>query len=689
MNGINKINDPMKLIIIPLLIIFIMPIDLEGIDGKGLKQLPAKQFSYKDKDLPIEKRVEDLLSRMTLEEKVAQVTGSKVPNEEIVGIRGNKRLGIPAFEIEHGPYGFKGWFKANEPKSIGTYFPVSIAQASTWDPGIVEEITTAMGKEMRAAGGHANAGPAMNIIRDPRTGRSFEYFSEDPYLNGHIAVAYTKGLQSQKVMATLKHYICNNQEFGRGGLDVIVDERALHEIYLPGFKAAIQEGCAWIVMGAYNRLNGTYCCEHPYILTEILRKEWGFKGFVLSDWSGTHSTVGSANSGLDLEMPRERWYGKKLLKAVKSGQVSQETLNTMVGNILRGMFWVGAFDEKPSLDKNILNCTEHRLVARKASAKSMVLLKNESAVLPFNLKKIKKIAVIGPNGDYGPHYNNGEYNIHLLQGGGSARLEVKREKMVTPLAGIKSKVGGKVEVTYAPGCYAESGCGVIKAKYLRTPDGKKKGLLAKYYDNNNLKGKPVKTEIAENLFYSWISDLPIPEASHDGYDGKHFSVEWTGKIIPPKTRTYTFEVRNESGDAKLFINRRLVAHNERGNRTDWNDMGTIELKAGKEYDIRIEYVQMETKADVRVGWDYENETWLKEAVELAKKSDVVILTVGLSGNMGDTEAGDRKTLRLFPAQERLINEIARVNKNMAVVLMAGSAVAMDKWLDNVSSVLMI
>ena len=654
-----------------------------------------EQAPYKDPVLPIEQRVQDLVKRMTLTEKVVLATGGvetvaaiQVPGSTDQKYVAAERLHIPVFKIVHGPYGFKGKIKPDEPRVTGTYFPVSIAQAATWDTELVEAANAAMGAEMHAAGGHANAGPAMNIIRDPRTGRSFEYFTEDPYLNGQIAVAYTKGLQSQKVMANLKHYVANNQELGRGGLDVIVSERALREIYLPGFKAAIQEGGAWSVMGAYNKVNGLYCCANPWLLNEVLRNEWGFKGFVLSDWSRTPSTE-AANTGLDMEMPRERWYGKKLIAAVESGNVSQETIDTMASNILRGLFWTGAFDEKPSFDKSIVKSPEHLAVARQASASGMVLLKNERGVLPFDRSKIKKLAVIGPNGASGPHYNNGDYKPQLLQGGGSSRLGVSSEDMITPLEGIQSKVEKQIKVSYAPGCYAESGCGPIPAKYLRTPDGKNQGLLGRYYGNSELQGDPTQTKVAETLFYNWRGELPIPEEGLDRDDQKRFSVQWAGILTAPETREYTFEVRNESGRAKLYVDDKLIAHNDQGNRVDWNDMGRITLKAGKKYEIRVEYAKIGANADFRLGWDYENEAWLDEAVSLAKESDAVLLTVGLSGNMGETEAGDRKRLSLFPAQERLINAVANANPNTAVALIAGSAVTMDAWLGNAPSVLMV
>lgn len=638
---------------------------------------------YKNPKLDIENRVADLLDRMTLEEKCYQVVGNSVDyNQE--ALTANERLGIPPFIIVHGPFG--GKFKRTPTMQIGTYFPVSIAMAATWSEKMVEEITQAMGAEMNSWGGLANAGPAMNIIRDPRTGRSFEYFTEDPFLNGKITAAYTRGLQSQKVAVILKHYICNNQELNRHGLDIRVSERAMREIYMPGFKEAVINADAKIIMGAYNKVNGTYSCENDFILNQVLRDEWGFDGFVLSDWSGTHSTVDAANNGLDVEMPREKHYGAKLVEAVKSGEVSEETLNTMVSNILRVFFWTGAFDQDPMYETSILRSPEHLAVARKASAQSMVLLKNENAILPIDLKQHKKIAVIGPNGNYGKHFRNGQYHPGMLQGGGSSSLGTKKENMVTPFQGIQNNVGNDVEVVYAPGSYAESGCGNIPTRYLKTKDGEE-GMMATYFGNASFEGKPVKKEVTTELSRIWVGELDIPEAGVDIGDKSRFSIEFKSILTAPESRNYTFEVRNEAGFAQLFIDGELIAENKNGSRVYWNDMGSIQLEKGKEYELLVKFAKTGGKADLSIGWDYENVQYLEEAKKLASESDAVILTVGLSGQMGETEAGDRRRMGLYPAQENLINEIAKINANCAVVVVAGSAVTMENWLENVPSVL--
>ena len=648
-----------------------------------------EKLPYQNSKLKIEERINDLLPRMTLEEKVNYVTGGILSNNQ-ESINGIERLSIPDFVIAHGPFGMK-MRRRNKNGGItvdaGTYFPVSIAMAATWDIDKVKQITSTIGKEMNAVGAMSNAGPAMNIIRDPRTGRSFEYFTEDPFLNGQIAAAYTKGIQSEKIAAILKHYIVNNQELNRHKVDVQVSERALREIYFPGFETAIKDADAQVIMGAYNKVNGVHSCENDFTLNQVLRKEWGFSGFVLSDWSGTQSTVASANNGLDVEMPRPRWYGDKLLKAVKGNKVSEDVLNTMVKNVLRVVFWSGAFDQGPMYDKNIVRSKSHLEMARTASSDAMVLLKNENNTLPFNLNKIKNIAVIGPNGNYGGHFNNGKYDIGLFQGGGSAKIVSKQQNVITPFLGIKNNITKDVKVIYEPGCYAESGYGLIPTKYLSVDN--KEGIESSYYNNVGFKGAPFKKEVNKKLAYNWGRGLEIPEAGTAKNNDKYkFSVAFKSTLKVPATRDYSFEVRNESGNAKIFIDGKLIAENKKGSRIDWNNTGKIKLEKGKAYKLEVKYASFGGHiSNLRIGWDYENIQYLERAKIAAKNADAVVLTVGLSAKMGDIEAGDRRTLALPQSQQNLINEISKINKNVAVVLVAGSAVTMNSWLDNVPAIL--
>lgn len=314
-------------------------------------------------------------------------------------------------------------------------------------------------------------------------------------------------------------------------------------------------------------------------------------------------------------------------------------------------------------------------------------MKNDNNILPLDLNKNKKIAVIGPNGEYGNHFRGGDYHIGLLQGGGSASLGTKQENLITPFQGIVNNAGENAEVYYAPGCYAESGCGPIPLKYLKTPDGKNEGMLLSYFGNAKFEGEAIRQEVSTKHSYVWGEELDIPEAGTEMVDKSRFSIEFKAKLTAPASREYTFEVRNAAASAQLFIDGKLIVENTHGSPTFWNEMGNIKLEEGKEYDLLVKFAKTGRRADLSINWDYENLAYLEEAKKLAANSDAVILTVGLSGQMGDTEAGDRRRMELFPAQEKLINEITKINKNCVVVVVAGSAVTMDNWLENAPAVL--
>src|SRR5580704_2780452 len=352
--------------------------------------------SYKNPRLPVEQRVQDLLGRMTLQEKVAMLSGANwmqsVPND---------RLGIPSIKMADGPLGIRSWAGSSAQTNAmlskkpvtTTAFPAGIALAATWDTELVQGQGQAIGEEVEALGRDTILGPTVNINRTPLWGRNFEGYGEDPYLTSRLAVAYIKGVQGEGVIATVKHFAANNQEFERHRVNAVVDERALQEIYFPAFKAAVQEAGVWSVMSAYNKLNGVYCAENPAILKDVLQKQWNFKGFVVSDWGSTYSTVDTVNAGMDLEMPggdpMKDWLEKPKTVAagngggwlvpetvppdVSSGKISTATIDDNVGRMLRVMFISGQFDE-PHTATGEIDTPEQRALARKASTESIVLL---------------------------------------------------------------------------------------------------------------------------------------------------------------------------------------------------------------------------------------------------------------------------------------------------------------------------
>jgi beta-glucosidase len=419
-------------------------------------RLMAETPVYLNSEYPVSDRIEDLINRMTLEDKVGQLSGYGYsenefgdPNALTFGTPDNERLKIPGFKMGHGPHGIR----VGRDHSIkGTYFPVSIAMASTWEPDWPKKVGQAIAKELRAHDHHINLSPTVNIIRNPLGGRTFESYSEDPYLSAQMGVAFVKGNQSQKIISCAKHYVCNNQEHSRFDFNSIVDERPLHEIYLPAFKACIQDGGALTVMGAYNRLNGTFCCENKYILTDILKNAWNFQGFVLSDFGkAVHSTVESALAGLDVEMNSTKYFGDKLVQAVRSGQVPENVLDEMVRRVLVAKYWLGMFDGRTSFDDDLVHCQAHQDLSYTVATKAMVLLKNEG-VLPLDRSKISSLAVIGPNADRWLNYDEDKFPYYL-QGGGSARMYPFKGAVVSPLQGIRHKLDDEsIEISFSRGC---------------------------------------------------------------------------------------------------------------------------------------------------------------------------------------------------------------------------------------------
>ena len=398
--------------------------------------------SAQKEDAAAEAKIDQLIKKMTLEEKISMLHANS-----IFTTSGVARLGIPPLSTDDGPLGIReelksggGWTPANLTTDSATFFPNGSAIAATWNPSLANRYGIAIGEEARARGKNVLLAPAFNIARTPLCGRTYEYYSEDPYLNSQLAVAAVEGIQSQHVAACVKHFVLNNQETERGRINVEVSERALREIYLPAFKAAIEKGNAWTIMSAYNKVRGDYCSENNYLLNTILKGEWGFKGIVISDWGGTHSTVKAANNGLDVEMgsrpPYENYYfAKPLLDSVKAGKVSEKTIDDKAHRILWVLY-------KTSLSKNppagALNTPAHSKTVYDIASESIVLLKNDKHLLPLKTTAIKTIAVIGDNAT---HMN------HL--GGFGAGVKAKYE--ITPLQGLQNALGKSVEIKFAQG----------------------------------------------------------------------------------------------------------------------------------------------------------------------------------------------------------------------------------------------
>ena len=388
----------------------------------------------------ISAKISAIIGQLTLEEKIAMLHANG-----LFSSAGVQRLGIPDLTCDDGPLGVRedvkpGWGSANLTTDSATFFPNGSALAATWNPGLANRFGHDMGEEARARGKNIMLAPAFNITRTPLNGRTYEYYSEDPFLNARLAVAVVNGIQSQHVAACVKHYAVNNQEVDRGDINVEIDERTLREIYLPAFKASIVEANAWTIMSAYNKIRGAWCSENDYLLNKILKGEWKFKGAVISDWGGTHSTVAAANNGLDIEMGSGEHYNKyffadKLLDSVKAGKVSMQVIDNKVRRILWVMYHTSLSRNSPA---GSINTVAHSKTVYDIAAESIVLLKNEKHLLPLSLNAIKSIAVIG---------DNAVRTFHL--GGFGAGVKARYE--VTALAGLKDKTGGKVDINFAQG----------------------------------------------------------------------------------------------------------------------------------------------------------------------------------------------------------------------------------------------
>ncbi|MEP4095007.1 glycoside hydrolase family 3 C-terminal domain-containing protein [Reichenbachiella sp.] len=606
-------------------------------------------------DNQIEQKVDSILQLMTLKEKIDQISGvgfDTCPNE---------RLGIPTLRMTDGPVGIR-WDKA-------TALPAAISLASSWDDSLMYQVGQLLGKEAKARGRNFFLGPCVNIHRFPIGGRNFESFGEDPYLAGRIAIPYIQGVQSENVLACVKHFACNNQEWNRDDVNAVVGERALHEIYLPAFKAAVLEGKAWTVMTSYNKVNGKWTAENDYLLNEVLKKKWGFKGFVVSDWGAAHSTAGSALAGLDLEMPFGEYYNDSLInKALQTGEIKEELIDDKIRRLLRVRFEAGMFGPQEKQTEGIFHSNLHKQIAYEAAVNGIVLLKNESELLPIDTGKVRKIAVIGPNAAFA-----------RIGGGGSSK--VTPHYSVSPMEGLKNKLGNSVEISYALGAIIKNDVRIIENSFFENYNGKK-GLKAQYFGNINCEGEPSYTRTDTEVNYLWYYDAPYWDF-HGADDSNYFSVRWTGKIKAPKSGKYKFQVMHNDG-ARLTINGNVLINLWKDRRKSEIDEAVIYLEKGQVYDIQLDYYNNGGVSEIKLGWEIPDTDLIKEATELAKKSDLAILCIGLSDHF-EGEGRDREFL-ILENQDKLIKEVVKANSNTIVVIISGTPPILETWVDEVPAI---
>jgi beta-glucosidase len=617
-------------------------------------------------------RVDSLLRQLTLEEKVALLAGASmwttVPvQRSLEGVPD----GIPALKVTDGPNGARGGIFEGGTKAA--CFPVGIALAATWNTALIEEVGRALGQEVKTKGAQVLLAPTVNIHRSPLNGRNFECYSEDPYLTARIAVAYIRGLQEEGVGATIKHYVMNESEYQRQSMSSEVTERPLREIYLPPFKAATQEAGSWCVMSSYNRINGTYASENAYTLTEILRKDWGYQGLVMSDWFGTQSTAASVNAGQDLEMPGPaQWRGEKLVQAVRNGFVSENAVDASARRVLELLEKAGRF-ENPQLEpEQAVDRPEHRALIRRAGAEAAVLLKNEGGVLPLEASALQSVALIGPN-----------CKVARIQGGGSAG--VNPHYQVTPYEAITARLGEGVQAGFELGTSIHKMLPPVDPAQMGP-----EGMRVVFYNNLEATGDPVAEITTDRSVFFWLGEVA------PGVNPSQFSGRLTATIKPEVSGVYTFGLSGLCA-ARLRINGREVAENWTNFRPimifmgdeAYEVTGEIELEAGEEYQLDMNFRKSGDPrpfSGLRVGMlPPIPADSIQRAVRLAAESDVALIFAGFSSEW-ESEGFDRKNMELPGGQDELIARVAEANPRTVVVLNTGSPIDMP-WLDKVAAVL--
>jgi beta-glucosidase len=655
---------------------------------------------YEDPSRPVDERVEDLLSRMTLEEKLEQLRSSfefatvgnlsillrNLPPEEGVRLANEiqakliegTRLGIPAIIHDECLHGCMAKYS--------TQFPQAIALAATWDPDLVYKVAKAIAKETRARGIRQCLAPVVNLARDVRAGRTEETYGEDPYLSAVIGAAYCKALREEGVIATPKHFVANFEaDGGRDSHEAHFSERILREVFLPPFRACIKAG-ALSVMAAYNSLDGVPCSSNYWLLTEVLRKEWGFEGFVVSDYgsvsgilwrhwvanTGEEVAKLALEAGLEVELPRTEFYGDALERAVREGLVPMEVVDEAVRRVLRAKFLIGLFDNPfvdPEEAKRVIGCEEHKQLALEAARESIVLLKNDS-VLPFNRDRIRKLLVVGGAAKT------------LKLGGYSG----EPRSLVTPLEAITEKLKGTgSELVYVEATPVAMDCACailpwvpgVPLGYVAPPAGfKGAGPRIEVFDNPSFEGKPVADFVGlywGGFRYEWGYGRPHYAVKTDNY-----SVRFSGRLLPPKPGRYAICLGVAGGRAKLAVGGKTLVEVD---ATGVSTYRRVELELSGEIDFVIEYSRTRGYAAVRLGWELVDSEEFRRAVEEAKSADAVVFFA----EVAEGEERDRAVLRLSRSQEQLIEKLLEVNRNVVVVLMTGSPVV-GEWLYRVPAV---
>ncbi len=591
--------------------------------------------------------------------------------------------GIAELKMSDGPNGVRGEGYGGS-GTPGVVVPAGITLGATWDPALVEEIGSLIGIEAIRKGAHIVLGPTVNLHRTPVGGRTFECYSEDPELTGALAVGYVRGVQSHDVAVTVKHFAANDTEIERMTVDVRADERTLRELYLRPFERAVREANAWGIMSAYNRLDGEFCAENRRLLTTILRDEWGFDGFVVSDWFGVHEAVGAANAGLNLEMPGPvRIYGNKLVEAVQRGDVAEAQVDTLIRDLLVLADRVHATERSSDRPEESVDDPTERALTRRAAIAGTVLLRNESVelaggtapVLPIEPAGLTSVAVIGPNAE-----------IDRCMGGGSASLPPFRHRTlldaITDRVGPGSDVGATI--TFEPGVRTDRLTPVVRKRQLRAPDGGS-GLTVQYVNGTDWNGDVVLEQPTSSTLIRFFGSTP------EGIDPRSFSARVDGSFVPEVDGPHTIGVVTtgptivtaEDGSGTITVvddpDGTLPRSEEFFGYGSVEVTATLECVAGVPVPLSMRWATAAGNgfAALRVGVrPPEPADLLDRAVAAAAAADVAIVMVGTNDEW-ETEGHDRTTMDLPGRQDELVRRVVAANPRTAVVVNAGSPVTMD------------
>jgi beta-glucosidase len=680
----------------------------------------------------VAERVEELIARMSLDDKIDLVTGDMNYNFGFYNAA-LPHLGIPEMAMADGPPGIR----IANPEVHGkasTALPGPIALAATWNLDLAYRFGEVLGHEARASSHNVFLGPAVDIARVPVGGRTFESSGEDPLLNARMASAQIKAIQSKGIATCLKHYLCNNQEYQRYSIDVQIDDKALRELYLRPFEAVVRGTPVASLMGAFNQVNGTYSCEHEWLLTTVLRGEWGFKGWVMSDYGATHSTVPSAMGGLDQEEPTGTFYGRRLKEVVEQGDVPLAHLDEMCRRILRPLAGIGILDWEPSVSD--MNREEHSLAAREIAEEAVVLLKNEGSLLPLDPKALRKIVVVGADAD----------NLSTA-GGGSGK--VRPAGGTSMLDGMRKVLGAAADVTFIQGSDPLSAADLLEGPdsipsgFLRTPDGKT-GVRVTFWTNLHFRGPAFGTfdvpQVALNLGCYNYTDMRGCSARFPDFPFEvcvNTATRFEGSIVVPVAGQYALTI-TMLGTTSLWLDGKLIFSKRHhgavvsvpsnapptgGTDTDepaalgmghasgpvlggGSGLGNnlagsdpmvfripVELTNRPEgHTLRIDHQPDSPSqgaldgAMIRLGWEPPEpleSPMQAEAVAAARGADLVLVATRVFEN----EHGDRPNLHLPNNQPALIRALAAVNPNVVVVNQSGGPIRFDGWGEDVPAIL--